>query len=240
MKKSVYSVGIVDDQLKDVKLIQRYIERLPYLNLCFTESNPLQSLARMEKERPDILILDILMPEMDGFQLYRALAYKPQVIVCSGATEYGHQANSLAGFSGYMDKWGSFSEFEQTVLRAIALFDQRHPELGADEVIIVKSAEGYGAKIRVPLSQIRHMEVQDKIVTFYCDDFPRQARMSLDELEQVLPKAHFMRVHQSHIICLDRVRLIEKASITIHDHKDLIPVGRSYLTEVHDRLSESM
>lgn len=239
MKKTVYTIGIVDDQMKDVALIQRYIDRLPYLELCFTESSPLQALVRLEKERPDILILDILMPEMDGFKLYQALAYKPQVIVCSGAAEYGHQANALVGFVGYMDKWVSFEEFERTILRATVLFDQQHPELRADEVIIVKAAAGYSAKIRVPLAQIRHVEVQDKIVTFYCDDFDRTARISLDDVETALPKAHFLRVHQSHIICIDRVRTIEKTKITIVGHESLIPIGRKYIEHVHDRLSGS-
>lgn len=237
MKKPVYTVGIVDDQLNEVALIQRYIVRLPYLELCFTESNPQQALVRMEKERPDILILDILMPEMNGFKLYQALAYKPQVIICSGAVEYGHEANALAGFVGFMDKWVSFEEFERTILRAIVLFDHQHPILTADEVIIVKAAEGYGVKIRVPLAQIRHVEVQDKLVTFYCDDFDRHARVSLDEVESVLPKDHFMRVHQSHIIRIDRVRTIERTKITIFGHDVPIPVGRTYIEHVHDRLS---
>lgn len=239
MKKPVYTVGIVDDQLNEVALIQRYIVRLPYLELCFAESNPQQALVRMEKERPDILILDILMPEMNGFKLYQALAYKPQVIVCSGAVEYGHQANALAGFVGFMDKWVSFEEFESTILRATVLFDHHHPELTADEVLVVKAAEGYGVKIRVPLAQIRHVEVQDKIVTFYCDDFDRPARMSLDEVEAALPDEHFLRVHQSHLIRVDRVNRIEKTKIGIEGHKTLIPVGRSYIEYVHDRLSGS-
>lgn len=227
MKKLQYTLGLVDDQPDELVLIQRYISRLPYLNLMFVEQEPQKALNIMEEECPDILMLDIQMPGMDGFQLFESLEHRPVLVVCSSHGHYGYEASHQEAV-GYIPKVLGFGEFEQVMQRAVQQVDRSLPNDKATDSIRVKSAHANGAWMTIPLSEIIHISVKDKEVTFHCADQDRNARTSLRNVEALLPTDQFIRVHKSHIINLNQVDCYTKTNIILFDYKQPIPIGDKY------------
>jgi len=68
-------VLIVDDNLQNLELIQAYMEALPCRIL--TAQDGVQAMARMESDRPDLVLLDVMMPKMSGFEVCRRVKSNP-------------------------------------------------------------------------------------------------------------------------------------------------------------------
>lgn len=235
MNKNVYTIGIVDDAPEELVMISLYIARLPYLQVLFDESDPMRALARMEEECPDILLLDIRMPGLDGLQLYRSLAVKPVLVICSGHQDAAYGA-SLLDAVAYLPKWTAYEDFEQAMQRAVARVDRDYPHDLTIDSIQVTAVQGYGAKINIPIQSILHVEVMDKVATFHCTDFDRQAKISMESLLALLPADHFVRTHKSHLVNLAKVTNYTQTKLLLHGYTGIVPIGRMYLTQIWDRL----
>jgi DNA-binding LytR/AlgR family response regulator len=238
MKQHVYTVGIVDDRPEELDMIRLYIRRLEYLQVVFDESDPMAALRTMEQDCPDILLLDIKMPGLNGIRLYQSLPCKPVLIICSGYPKYGYEVSSLDAVA-YLPKWMAFEDFEKAMQKAVQRCDQENQVAGMmEDSILVPGIRFSGAKINIPITRIIHVEIMDKIATFHCMDFERQARVSLDRLESLLPSDHFIRIHKSHIVRLDKVAEHSHSKLFVHGHSVPIPIGKSYALKVWERLNQ--
>ncbi|HQY87326.1 MAG TPA: response regulator, partial [Tepidisphaeraceae bacterium] len=70
------SVLVVDDNPQNVELLQAFLESLPVK--VHTASDGLEALAAVETHRPDLILLDVMMPRMSGFQVCRKLKNDPK------------------------------------------------------------------------------------------------------------------------------------------------------------------
>ena len=94
------TVLIVDDNPQNVELLQAFLESLPVKLVTATDG--LDALAKVEQHRPDLVLLDIMMPQMSGFQVCRRLKSDPktrdiQVLMVTALNELGdiEQANEV-------------------------------------------------------------------------------------------------------------------------------------------------
>ena len=71
------TVLLVDDNAQNLELLEVYMEDLPDLHVV-TATNGLEALARVEEERPDLILLDIMMPKMSGFEVCKRLKRDPE------------------------------------------------------------------------------------------------------------------------------------------------------------------
>jgi len=235
MKRPVYTIGIVDDQPEELAMIVLYLERLKYLSIVFNETDPMKALSSIEETCPDILLLDMQMPGLDGLQLYQSLSHKPVLVICSGHTQYSYEASAL-GMVAYLPKWLAFDDFESAMIRAVSQVDLLYPVEDAMDSIMVRSTRGKGAKINIPKQDILHVEVLDKISTFHCTDFDREARITLDMVQTLLSEDQFIRTHKSHIVNVTKVTDYSHTHVFVHGYPHPVPIGRTYLISVLDRL----
>lgn len=236
MKRPVYTIGIVDDQPEELAMILLYLERLKYLSIVFNEANPMKAVSMIEESCPDILLLDMQMSGLSGLQLYQSLSHKPVLVICSGYTEYSYEASAL-GMVAYLPKWLAFDDFESAMLRAVSQVDLLYPMEYAMDSIMVSSTRGKGAKINIPIQDILHIEVLDKISTFHCTDFDREAKVTLEQVQKLLPSESFIRTHKSHMVNVGKVTDFSHTHLFVHGYPHPVPIGRTYLIAVLDRLN---
>lgn len=216
-------------------MILLYLGRFPYLKVLFNESDPMKAIKLIDETCPDILLLDLEMPGLHGLQLYQSLAHQPVLLICSGHGNYAYEASGLAAVA-YFPKWIPFESFEKAVLRAISWVDFLAPlDLSVDS-IVVTSTQGKGMKIAIPIAEILHIEVQDKISIFHCTDFDREARITLKLVQKLLPDDRFLRTHKSHIVNVTKVADFSHSSLIIHGCEHSVPIGKSYLLDVMKRI----
>ncbi len=74
--KTRHTVLVVDDNAQNLELLEVYLEDLPEVRVV-SATNGLEALTRVEQDRPDLILLDIMMPKMSGFEVCKRLKSDP-------------------------------------------------------------------------------------------------------------------------------------------------------------------
>ena len=110
---------VVDDMPENNNMIKAKLSLLPYDVVAASSAR--EALVLMEKEKPDAVLLDIMMPEMDGFELLTIIRHNPltaelPVIMLTAYAESGQKDRTFAmGANGYMSKHLIMKELDSTL-----------------------------------------------------------------------------------------------------------------------------
>ena len=98
-------VMIVDDSAVVRQVLTDLLSSDPGINIMATASDPIFAMSKMEKKWPDVLVIDIEMPRMDGITFLRKIMseHPTPVIVCSSLTDKGAEATMQALSAGAID-----------------------------------------------------------------------------------------------------------------------------------------
>jgi type IV pilus assembly protein PilB len=114
---------VVDDVALNRKLAVKALERLPYETCVIEAKDGFEALASVQEEKPDLLVLDVMMPGLSGFDVCKKLrenvetAFIPILMLTANATEEARTQGYLAGTDDYMAKPFSVAEFHARVAR---------------------------------------------------------------------------------------------------------------------------
>lgn len=231
--KRKYNVLIVDDEFLARKLLSEYVSKVDFLHLVDTCPDATKAMEVLNNESVDILLLDIQMPDISGMEMLRLLKDKPAVILTTAFSEYAVDAFSL-GVVDYLLKPFDYARFLQAINKAVSL------NLSASENIS-KTANDYmmvkaDYKLyKINFDDLLFIEGQHEYVTFHTKAKRITALYSLKNLEDILPKDKFVRVHKSFIVSIKNIEDIDKVNVTVSGNK--IPVGASYRDALIERLS---
>lgn len=212
----------IDDEPLALEKIGGFINRLPQLKLAATFPNCTEAISFIMEHPNYLVFLDIQMKNMTGIEMLEALISKPPVILTTAYSEFalkGYELNVI----DYLLKPISFDRFSQSVVKACA---RLAPLQAADEspgYIFVKS-------------DYRILKVQNQDI-FYIEgmrDFrclvTRTGKiltpLTFSELETMLPKPAFARIHKSYMVNTMHIESIERHRIKIHGN--LLPISDSY------------
>lgn len=223
----------VDDEPIALDLISAYIAQTPYLNLVKKCPNAISALAAIHETRDlHLIFLDIRMAELSGLELANILAgssytdKRIRIIFTTAYSDYAIEGYKV-GAIDYLLKPFSFVDFSAAVTRALAYFEgfQAGPQaqvplaapVAPDRKYIYLKVEYQ--LVKVDLDDIVYIEGLKDYVKVYLKDEerPMLSLTSLKALEEKLPPEHFLRMHRSYIVALDKIRAITKSSILIGD-----------------------
>lgn len=117
-QESPYKVLIVDDERLARALLEDYVSKMPMLKLVCSCANAMNAMAVLQREKIDILLTDIEMPEMTGVEFVENLPYKPSVIFTTAYSQYALDSYDL-GVVDYLLKPISFNRFVKAVNKAV-------------------------------------------------------------------------------------------------------------------------
>lgn len=189
---------------------------------------------------PDLMFLDVQMPEVDGFDVLELLGGDvPRVVVFVTAyDEYALRAFE-AGALDYLLKPYDDARFQ----RALARAKQRIAEVGAPprpavERLVIKSR---GRVVFVSAADLDWIEADSYYAGLHVGAETHTLRRTLAELEADLNPARFVRVHRSAIVNLDRVRGLELTRSGDHEvvlaDGTRLRVSRRHRKRLQDRLA---
>lgn len=228
-------VLIVDDEYHARKLLSEYVSKMPFLELTGMASNVFEAMTVLQKEKIDIMLLDIQMPEITGLEFARRLKNPPATIFTTAYSEYAVESYEL-DVVDYLLKPISFPRFLQAINKVterkavseasnsvMNVVQPLPPEKPEDDNLIIKS----GSKMyRINYEELLYIEGQREYVTFHTTKQRITTLFSLKELEERLPSDQFIRIHKSYIISLKHIDMIERNILQIAGKK--LPVGGSY------------
>ncbi len=174
-------------------------------------------------ERPELVFLDIQMPELDGFEVIRAISdeYLPAIVFVTAFDEYAIRAFEVNAID-YLLKPINAARFEKAVFRAIDRLTQsnaREPDrkfldfverIRAEQQYTTRFVVRSGSKLSfVRASDVDWIDLADNYVRLHVSGREHLVRDTLKSVESQLNPEMFIRVHRSIIINLDRVESVE-------------------------------
>ncbi len=236
MTESTLSCLVVDDEPLARALLEQYIARTPALTLDGSLGSPVQALQRLQTAPPDVLFLDVQMPELTGTSLLRILKKRPLVVLTTAYSEYAIEGYELDVID-YLLKPITFERFLLCVDKlqqqagGVPLVASSTPALAAqeltDDYLYVKD----GTKsVRVNLTDIQYIEGLKDYVRIHTPQRKITTLQSLRNLVDVLPSDRFLRTHHSYIVGLDWVEEISREELKIGPAE--IPISDTYRKDV--------
>lgn len=229
-----FRVLIVDDEYHARKLLSEYVSKLPFLELAGTGANVFEAMDILRKEKVDILLSDIQMPEITGLEFARSLKNPPAVIFTTAYSEYAVESYEL-DVVDYLLKPIAFPRFLQAINKIIErrgddgtkqpAINNIKPqtEIQEEDSFVIKS----GYKIyKINYADLLYIEGQREYVTFHITKQRITTLASLKDLEEKLPSNQFIRIHKSYIVSIKHIELIDKNILHIAGQK--LAIGASY------------
>lgn len=218
---------VVDDEQMTRSIIAKYIEQTEILETVSLCDNPIDAANVLSKEKIDLMFLDVQMPEMNGFDLIKSIAYKPKIIIISSSKEYAVDAFEY-DVVDYLHKPISYSRFLRAVEKA-----KKSIESGKDDTnIYVKKGT---VLVKVPLKEILWIEAYADYVVIKTPEKSYTIHSTMKGMEEKLPKNEFCRIHRSYIVRLDKIDAVEDSTVVVT--RKVIPVGGSYKQSFKQQLN---
>jgi two-component system LytT family response regulator len=217
-----FKVLIADDERLARQRIRRLLAFEPECEIAGECENGGDAVRTLARERPDILFLDVQMPELDGFEVVRAIRVsRPLVIFTSAFDEYALRAFEVHAFD-YLLKPFDRKRFRESLQRAktqltrersespdgrlTALIEHLANERRMPDRIAVRNN---GRVVFVKVGEIDWIEASDNYVCLHCGSEIHVLRETMGQLESRLDPARFARVHRSAIVNLDRIKELQ-------------------------------
>ena len=241
MSTSPLSCLIVDDEPMARALLEQYVERLPYLTLAGSLGNPLQALEQLKTTPPDVLFLDVQMPQLTGTSLLKVIDKKPAVVLTTAYSEYALEGYEL-DVTDYLLKPITFERFLKSVERIRAKhFPGETPPPAVPPAATEPSADFLFVKdgtssVRVNLADIQYIEGMKDYVRIHTPQRKITTLQSLRNLTETLPADRFLRTHLSYIVGLDWIEEVNRDDIRIGEAR--VPISDSYRKEVKQYVEE--
>lgn len=215
----------VDDEYPALELIRHYCEKIEAVELLETFQNPEEALQYLQKNRVDLVILDINMPYINGIDLLLQLPYHPLCIFLTLETQYAVRAFEL-DVVHYLVKPVDFETFKRAVYKAkdFLQFKQSAIEKKQEDFIMFKS--NYIMN-KVLLKDIKWVQGFGEyiILMTHLKKYMILERMS--NFEEIYQNLGFIRIHKSYIVLSSHISSYDSNTIYLKNGEQL-PLGRTY------------
>jgi two-component system, LytTR family, response regulator len=239
---------IIEDEPLAQELIQKFINRLPFLALVGISENAIDGFDAIKNLKPDIVFMDINMPEMTGIELLSAMGIqKPAIIITTGYPDFAVDSYSF-DVTDYLLKPISFDRFLRAISKAQERIDIGRSNGGKATTSMIDKFEGLVPEINNV--EIKHifLKVEKKNIRISFDEIILAEGMkdyikihtvtncfvihqTMKSMIEILPTSRFLRINRSYIINIDAIRSIEGNQVELIN-KVKIDIGVTYREEV--------
>ncbi len=225
---------IIDDEPLARKLLRDYCDRVEYLDLLGDFSSGLAAMSFLKDHPIDLIFLDIKMPDISGLDFAKAMLQTPRIIFTTAFAEHAVAAFELDA-ADYLLKPFDFARF----LKAVNKLYQPDRRAASEEVelseqfIFIKDGREL---VKVYFKHILYIKGQKDYVQFQLENAKILSLMNLKDLENDLPSAQFIRIHQSFIVNLRHLETVSNDKVKIR--QEFIPISQSYRLQLKSFLDK--
>lgn len=220
---------IVDDDEISRKTLEHLVRQTPDLVLTKICTNAVEAFSFMQSNQVDLVLLDIMMPGMTGMELVKSLGSKrPEIILITSEKQFASDAFDY-DVADFITKPVSSERFYKALGKVM-----KHPTQipASDEnSIFIKAESRY---IKINLKDIFYVEALADYMMIYTDTQRYVVHSTMKNIEEKLPAADFLRVHNSYVVRMDKISAIEDNSLVINSK--VLPISRNRKKELMDRL----
>ena len=222
----------IDDEPLALDVIKAHAAKVPFVELLQTFTSPFAAADFLQREKVDLLFLDINMPDISGIELFQSLTVKPLVIFTTAYSEYAVEGFELDAID-FLMKPISFARFLKACNKAADNLKQRGAPAMPDHLFLKTGFE----QVKVLFDEIMYLEASGNYVTFVTAGKKILTRMTFGEVEGLLPKKKFVRVHRSFIVAVSKIEKVERHQVTIA--RTTVPVSDAYTDVLQQALKNT-
>jgi DNA-binding LytR/AlgR family response regulator len=237
----------IDDEPLALDLLSKFIQQTTFLELVGKFSNAIEALGYINQHEVNLIFMDIQMPDLSGMELARILDGKKnsahtRVVFCTAYHQFALEGYKVEALD-YLLKPYSYEDFLAAATKAYQYFGR----IGSSSVSSTSTNQAPTSDyiflkveyqlVKVVLKDITHVEAYKDYVKVHLKskNHPLLSLTSMKNMEELLPKDRFMRVHRSYIVSLDHIDSISKN--VIHIGNQQIAVGDLYKDQFSEFVS---
>ena len=240
---------IVDDEISNIKGLQKKVTNLfPEITIIATHQKPEEAIISIEKNKPDILFLDVEMPRINGFELLSKLReINFEIIFVTAFSEYAIEAFKNCAI-GYILKPIDNDDLIKSIHKAkeniaLKLENKKNVHLlqfiseanTNSNKLIIPTIKGVSF---IPQKEVIHIEGFDGYTKIHLIDNTKiVSSYNIGKYEKVMC-SFFYKCHKSHIINLEKVRHFENEGYIVLENKKRVPVSKTKRKEFIDLCSQ--
>ena len=206
---------VVDDEPLAVKMLENFIARTPFLELVASFTDPVLALSEMRTQAPDLVFLDIQMPDLSGMELSRMVPAATRIIFTTAFKQYAFESYEVSALD-FLLKPIRYQKFLEAAEKAREWFTLKEAATAAASPAAPAPASEAktstffkvdGALRKVEFVDILFVEgMKDYVMVFLASQKqPLVTHVTMKGMEEMLPAGQFMRIHRSFIVALDKV-----------------------------------
>ena len=223
---------IVDDEPLAVKLLESFVTKTPDLRLLGSFTDSVEAINAVKEQKPDLLFLDIQMPDLNGMELAHMIPPTTRVIFTTAFKEYAFESYEVSALD-FLLKPIRYNKFLAAVEKAKQWYE-REPADDDEKKSKSLFIRVDGELRNVTIDSITYVSGMKDYVMFYLDgeSKPLITHLTMKAVEAMLPTDKFLRVHRSYIIAVDKIKKIDRNDC-IYIGEEIIHVPEGYQQAFH-------
>jgi len=222
---------VVDDEPIAREGIMEYIRQIDYLNPVAQCKSAIEAAGLLQKNKIDLMFMDILMPKLTGIEFVKALADPPLIIFTTAYSEY-----ALEGFEldvvDYLLKPISFPRFLKSVEKAQHYLHAKNKEVSLTQDFFYIKCNGKIEKIT--MDDVMYIEALANYVILHTRQKKYITYLTFSGMEEQLPAHLFVRIHKSYLVAISAIQTIDGTEVVTSSAR--LPLSKNYRNSVMSRI----
>jgi two-component system, LytTR family, response regulator len=233
-------IVVVDDEAPARQILREYLASIPNTLVVAECANGFEAVKAVSEHVPDLLILDVQMPKLDGFEVLELVGTDVAVIFATAYDEFALRAFDVHAVDYLLKPFGE-ARLREAIESARHRLDQALPPAPPTHLVrdsrppntwLTRVVIKDGTNVHViPVDRVDYVEAQDDYVSVHAGGRSYLKEQTLTELEQQMDPRRFIRIHRSYVLNLDRLARLERESkdsrVAILRDERTLPVSRS-------------
>src|SRR2546423_8367622 len=226
---------IIEDEPLATKVLVDYVSQVPFLELQGTFKDAILATDWLRQNTTDLIFLDIHLPKLKGMAFLKTLTHPPAVIITTAYHQYAVEGFNL-NVTDYLLKPFEFERFLVAVNK-VRTAQPASAKTSAGEAEKLKPNETVEEKdfiflnvqkkkVKILFSEIVYIESQREYIKIVTTKKDYISKMATHEIEGLLPKNRFKRIHRSFIISISKIESYTAEIVEVNGVS--IPIGRGY------------
>lgn len=238
-------IAVVDDEELARAVAKEYLSAMPGVEVVAECVNGFEAVKAVAEQHPDLLLLDVQMPKLDGFEVLELVGRDVAVVFVTAFDQYALRAFEVHAVD-YLLKPYSAERLADALERARARVGRGEPVSGrvlSDAARVGPHAAGRilvrdGPRVHViPVAKLDYAQAQDDYVCFRCEGKEYLKEQTLADLDSSLDPTKFVRIHRSYVLNIDRLARVDvderENRVAVLTDGRRLPVSRSGLARLN-------
>lgn len=224
---------IIDDEKFAIDSLENYCDQTESIQVVESFTDPFEALHYLESNTPDLVFLDVRMPDVSGIQIAGNIKERILFVFTSAYSQYAINGFNLNAVD-YLLKPISFKRFTEAVEKVKAKYLAQNPAIFLEPESNYITVKVEYSNVLVEIDDILYIEAMDNYCRIFTSKKTITTLLSLKKLIALLPETEFIRIHKSYVVSRSKITRFTKDHVMVAIKT--LPIGRVYSKNVRNEI----